>query len=158
MGAQAAGVARYIATDIEPLTVRGNRELAEALEYDGAEIHEARAEAFDPGPVDLVFTSPPYFNLETYGPSSEAAYSEYGDAEGWVDQFLVPVMTRAAGRLKPGGHLVLNLPLKPVKGLRLDLAALEVAQRLKLTPRVTVYLPIRSKNRSKREPLLVWER
>lgn len=160
MGAMAARVGKYIATDVEPQTVEGNRDLAEALEVQGkCEIHEARAETFDPEvPLDLVFTSPPYFNLEVYGDASQSAYHDYGDAMGWVRQFLTPIMKTALERLKPGGYLVLNLPTKPVEGVRLDAAAELVAETMGFQAQDSVYLPIRRmKTRTlKREPLLVW--
>lgn len=161
MGAQAAGVGRYIATDVEPLTAQGNKRLAEALGYgDRVEIHEARAESFDPGvPLDLVFTSPPYFDLEVYGSESKKAARDYGSASGWVRHFLTPVISTAFKRLKEGGHLALNLPFRPVGGLRLDLAAEKVAEEAGFEALPSVYLPLRSKTKSgKKEPVLIWHK
>jgi len=153
MGAVAAGVERYVATEVEPETIEGNRALAQALGVTMCELHQEGAEGFDPGPVDLVFTSPPYLDLEVYGSASQA------DCSTWVDEFLVPVVHRAAQRLWAGGHLILNLPFKPVRGLRLDLEAKALAEREGLVEEPTVWMPVRAfRGPFKAEPLLVWRR
>ncbi len=160
MGAMAAGVS-YIGCDIEPRTVDGNRELAEALGLaPRCQITRARAELFDPGEVDLVFTSPPYFNLEGYGPASIEASREYGTSEGWVGKFLMPVMKRAWDRLRPGGYLILNLPSKSVQACRLDRRADDVGRALGFLSENPVFLPLRRMKSAvvRREPILVWRR
>lgn len=106
LGAVAAGV-KYVATDVDATTVEGNRRLAELLEVE-AEIHCCPAETFVPGNVDLVFTSPPYFDRERYrgGDQSWCRYSSYGE---WVRGFLVPVISQAWEALPNHGCLVLNV-------------------------------------------------
>lgn len=154
MGALAAGVERYVATDVEPETVEGNQALAQALGLpDRCSIHLERAERFDPGPVDLVFTSPPYLDLEIYGSAPRPSPSR------WVSEFLAPVVRRAAQRLREGGHLVLNLPFKPVRGLRLDLEAKTLAAGEGLVEEPSLWMPVRTfRGPFKAEPLLVWRR
>ncbi len=161
LGALAAGVHTYIGTDIEPATVEGNLAIAKHLGVSGSykvELHAA--EDFDPGvPLDLVFTSPPYFDLETYGKASLRASVGYGSPQGWVESFLRPVMIKAMERLKPGGYLVLNLPYKPVLGTRLDVEASREAKGLGLRELPTLWMPIRTfKGTMKGEPLLVWQK
>lgn len=154
MGAMAADVAKYIGTDANQEIVAGNRSLAEHLSESGrCSIHHERAEEFDPGPgLNLVFTSPPYLDLEQYeGPV-------YVTPKAW-EGFMWPVIERAFERLVPGGHLVLNLPYKPIHGVRLDLMAKKKAHSLGFTEKPTMWLPIRSfKGPSKSEPLLVWQK
>lgn len=155
LGALAAGVSKYIGTDIEESIVQGNRQLADSLGVsDWCRVVQHRAETFDPGePLDLVFTSPPYFNLETYGDTPE-----YGTPQGWAQDFLRPVMRRAADRLKSGGYLVLNLPSKPQRGVRLDLEAVVVGRSLPLLERPMCWMPVRTfKGRVRGEPILVWQ-
>lgn len=152
-GAASVGV-HYIGSDIESSTVDGNRLLADTLGF-SCSIFLAQAEDFDPGvAVDLVFTSPPYFNLELYGPASEKAITRYKSPYGWVQEFLRPVMSTAAQRLKKGGRLVLNLPTRPVEGARLDLAALGLAHQMGLVEQPQVRMPIRGSDEG--EPLFVW--
>ena len=54
---------------------------------------------------DMVFTSPPYFTIEKY--EHMPLYEGY---DGWVNDFLQPVVERAYGGLKRGGVFVLNIP------------------------------------------------
>lgn len=160
LGAMAAGVSLYMGTDIERATVEGNQRLAETLGVAArCKLVRHQAEDFDPEVgLDLVFTSPPYFDLEAYGATSNEAEREYATPQGWVQKFLRPVMRRAAQRLKPGGHLVLNLPQKPVRGLRLDLEALHIARELGLIEEPQLWMPVRTfKGTLKGEPLLIWK-
>jgi tRNA G10 N-methylase Trm11 len=161
LGAMAAGVSTYIGTDIEPTTVAGNQAIIEHLGLqDRCYVVQQKAEEYDPGgDLDLVFTSPPYYDLETYGGASSEAGRGYGSPQGWVQAFLRPVMRRAVERLKPGGHLVLNLPQKPILGLRLDLEAVVQGRELGLSELPTLWMPVRTfKGTMKGEPLLVWKK
>lgn len=154
-GAASVGV-RYIGSDIESSTVDGNKLLADALGV-SCSISVAQAEDFDPGvAVDLVFTSPPYFNLELYGSASEKAVARYKSPYGWVQEFLRPVMSTATRRLKKGGKLVLNLPTRPIEGARLDLAALGLAHQMGLVEQPQIRMPVRGS--AEGEPLFVWSR
>lgn len=155
MGAVAAGVARYIGVDANQQVVAGNKLLAEHLSVtDRCSIRHGRAEEFDPGSgLTLVFTSPPYLDLEDYdGGPVYATPGEWGE-------FMGLVIKRAYECLVPGGHLVLNLPFRPIWGARLDLMAKNSAISLGFVEGRTMWLPIRSfKGRSKSEPLLVWQK
>lgn len=106
LGAHAAGV-HYIGTDVEIETISGNRRLAEAL---GAshDLFVTPAEDFSPPPVDLVFTSPPYFDCERYSQAEEQSWKKYRDLGSWIDGFMRPVMTRARAALR-SGYLILNV-------------------------------------------------
>jgi hypothetical protein len=110
LGAVAAGI-RYIGTDVDPETVEGNRRLASLLGVDGqVTLHQQAAEGFDPGPVDLVFTSPPYFDRERYSAAPEQSWKKHsGGIDAWVHGFLRPVIERAHQALPVGRHLVLNV-------------------------------------------------
>jgi len=162
LGALAAGVGKYIGTDVEPETVGGNRRLAALLGMeDRAEIHLNPAETFDPGPVDLVFTSPPYFNLELYGRSRDQSSVTNSGFEEWVSGFLVPVLVTAYRRLPDGGVLVLNVT--DVRQGRKTFPLVEAAIREAVTAGFkhedTLRMPLASLNRKNAsEPLLVFRR
>ena len=107
-GASAAGVS-YLGTDVDAATVDGNRRLAESVGSNGT-VHLAAAETFDPPMVDLVFTSPPYFDQERYSQEFAQSWRKHGKGfETWVSGFLRPVMERASSALAGGGFLVLNV-------------------------------------------------
>lgn len=104
LGAVAAGV-RYVGTDVDEETVQGNLELARFLDRQ-VDVQCCPAEQFDPPRVDLVFTSPPYFDQERYSGRAEQSWKQYGTFETWLEGFLRLVI-RKAFRVSP--KLVLNV-------------------------------------------------
>ena len=67
------------------------------------------------GTVDVVFTSPPYFNLELYSSKGEhmgeptQSHVRYQDPSAWAELFLSRLIGHAHVMLKPGGYLCLNV-------------------------------------------------
>lgn len=108
MGAAVANV-RYLGTDIEPETVAGNQQLAQDLGIDAEIRCESALDAELPN-VDLVFTSPPYFDLEQYSDRVGQPHVSYENQEDWVFRFLSPLVVKSLSILNPGGFLVLVLP------------------------------------------------
>jgi hypothetical protein len=53
---------------------------------------------------DLVLTSPPYYNIETYGNNKEKTKEE------WDNNFYIPIFKATFGSLKRGGYYCLNVP------------------------------------------------
>lgn len=53
---------------------------------------------------DLVLTSPPYYNIETYGDNVEKTKEE------WDNSFYMPIFEKTFQHLKPGGHYCINIP------------------------------------------------
>jgi hypothetical protein len=75
-------------------------------------VHQGAAEDVLPtleGPYDLVMTSPPYMSLEIYDDGPQQVSQRYGDAESYVEGFLVPCCLRALELLAPEGLLVVNV-------------------------------------------------
>ena len=60
-------------------------------------------------PVDMVFTSPPYFDKERYFDEPGQCWRDYPTEDKWVARYLAPTIQRGAEALKTGGHLVLNV-------------------------------------------------
>lgn len=96
-------------------TYRGNAVFSERNTY---ELHMLGSEEVgkDPdfqkhkGKVDLVFTSPPYFNREVYSEDENQSCHKYGDSyDSWKNGFLLPTLETARDWLKPGGHLLWNI-------------------------------------------------
>jgi 16S rRNA G966 N2-methylase RsmD len=56
---------------------------------------------------DLVFTSPPYFDLEIY-----PGMKDYESKENFIKEFFEPVIRKSFKYLKKGGHMILNIPLE----------------------------------------------
>ena len=56
---------------------------------------------------DLVFSSPPFYNLETYSQSKGDSLVKFTTEQKWIDGFLLPSLIKAYNKLEKGGHLVL---------------------------------------------------
>lgn len=70
---------------------------------------------FDPdfqdfkGRIDLVFTSPPYFQKEAYSEDETQSYKKFSTYETWKNGFLFETLKTAYEWLRPEGHLVWNI-------------------------------------------------
>jgi DNA modification methylase len=163
LGAVAAGI-RYIGTDVEAETVEGNQRLASLLGAGGqVTLHQQAAEGFDPGPVDLVFTSPPYFDRERYSTASEQSWRKHsGGIDAWVQGFLRPVIEHAHQFLPAGRHLVLNVAdlRQGRKVLPLVDLTVTTAVGAGFTLETTLEMPLAVVNRKAGafEPVLVFRR
>jgi len=159
VGAASAGI-RYIGTDVAPETVGGNRKLAHWLgAAEQVEMRQADATTFKSPPVDLVFTSPPYFRQEQYvGGEQSWQYATYAD---WLAYFLRPLVKRGVEALRAGGYWVMNIadvkdgktvyPLVEAAKGAFALCGLEEVETLRM--------PLSNLNRrTEGEPILVWRK
>jgi hypothetical protein len=59
---------------------------------------------------DVIFTSPPYFNLEVYAPNQKGqSIVDYPNFDDWMVQFMFASLFKAWNHLKIGGFLILHL-------------------------------------------------
>ena len=58
---------------------------------------------------DLVFSSPPFFNLEVYSQASTDSLTQYTNVNAWFSGFLMPSIRKSLEYLAPGGYLVLYI-------------------------------------------------
>lgn len=75
-------------------------------------VHNQTVETFDissVGPVDVVLTSPPYFNLEVYNHTPEQSYNTHNTYDAWRDNWLVPLIGRCLANLKTDGISAWNV-------------------------------------------------
>ena len=56
---------------------------------------------------DLVFTSPPFFDLEVYEKSRNQSIDKFNTLEKWKQNFLFPAMEKSVSALEMNGHLVI---------------------------------------------------
>ena len=61
------------------------------------------------GKMDLSFTSPPYFNHETYASDSGTSTANYNNYDGWLYEFVVPTLLNTYKYLKIGGLAMINI-------------------------------------------------
>jgi len=106
----------YIGIDASYLQVDGSKNMLETLRnlsVGSADLYHASAEDFLPtvhaSSVDLVFSSPPFFNAELYGEEPTQSTQRYRTYQDWVDFFLRVIIAEAHRILRPGGFLVINV-------------------------------------------------
>ena len=58
---------------------------------------------------DLVFTSPPYFDLERYTTESNQSWIRYKKLDAWLEGFLFKSIEKAWNHLEKDGHLIINI-------------------------------------------------
>ena len=77
------------------------------------EFHCSPAEEFDfdryKDTFDIIFTSPPYFNVERYSHDDNQSWVRYKDIDGWNTQFLQKSLGNMIPTLRSGGKLCINI-------------------------------------------------
>jgi 16S rRNA G966 N2-methylase RsmD len=109
---------------------------------------------------DLVFTSPPYFNIEKYSEDNNQSYIRYPKYNLWLNGFLKPLIEKSYSYLRKGGYLVLNV------GKPIDTDTFEIGQKIfKQKPetyymRLSKFLGQNNKNEisHKTEPIFIWKK
>jgi len=61
------------------------------------------------GKLDIVFTSPPYFNREQYSQDENQSFKAYAEYDDWRDNFLKPTLTTAYEYLKNDRYILWNI-------------------------------------------------
>jgi len=117
VGAIAAGIS-YVGIDPSAGTIAGNEgflvELSRSItpEQPVALLNECAEDVLgsnrDIGKFDLVFTSPPYFDLEHYSTDPRQSYLRYPNLELWSREFLQVMLEGSASRLNSGGRVGIN--------------------------------------------------
>ncbi len=64
---------------------------------------------FDPEQFDLVFTSPPYFDVERYTQEANQSWKKYKKLDSWLDSFLFNVLEKSFDSLKKNGKMLINI-------------------------------------------------
>jgi DNA modification methylase len=58
---------------------------------------------------DIIFTSPPYFDLEKYDTDISQSYLKYPEYEMWLNEFLFAIINESYRLLKKDGVFILNV-------------------------------------------------
>jgi len=106
----------YLGNEPATKTHRDVAALAEELclvgELAGASILRAGSEVettFEAETLDLVFTSPPYFDLERYYDEPGQCWRDYPAEPAWYEHYLLPTVAAGFIGLKAGRRMVLNV-------------------------------------------------
>lgn len=103
----------YTGCDPNPATFANLSTMTQFLGVtDQVSMHNTGAEKFDYAsmdPVDVVITSPPYFNLEIYTDEPEQSYNQHKTYADWRDGWYVPTIESCLGLLQPNGISAWNV-------------------------------------------------
>jgi len=58
---------------------------------------------------DMVFSSPPFFDLEKYSNYEADSLTKYKEEREWCDKFLMASLYKAYERIETGGHMILYI-------------------------------------------------
>jgi len=112
LGAIAVGGVRYVGVDPNINLVQSYQVMIDTFAEDSS-LYTMIAEPFQTcilpeGEVyDMVFTSPPYFNLEIYSRDDTQSYSKGDSLNMWLTTFLFPSLDKAWSVLAIGGVMII---------------------------------------------------
>lgn len=116
MGAMTSNM-RYHYTGIDPNTKTYNGLVAmgellnECNQGNGYEMHHLPSEEFDPeaGSYDCAFSSPPYFNLETYSDEPTQCMNRCSNLDAWFQLYVEPTLNMLHKALDNGAIYAVNI-------------------------------------------------
>ncbi len=155
-------VKKYIGCEPSTKTFKGlqkiEKNLAEDLEV---ELHNIGSEDFVLNEnVDLVFTSPPYFNTEIYSKEETQSCIKFTEYRDWLDGYLYTTLKYIPEHIKRNGYLVINIAntrnapklVADFKQIMQNKKDMELIETLKLS------LSMINKNGFKYEPVFVYKK
>lgn len=108
--------------------------------------------------LDLVFTSPPYFDRERYFNEPSQCWVKYPAFDAWRDSYLGPTLQAAREAIRPTGHVVFNVH-EPLRKTVIEKAAqvgLRLDHTLTMPIKVDHYLRSVGRTAPRSEPVLAF--
>jgi hypothetical protein len=105
----------YTGLDPNTKTFQGLEALGELIQserpWSGFSINCVPSEEFEPIPrfYDAAFSSPPYFNLETYTDEPTQCMNRYRELSAWFDGYVVPTLEMVHRSLADDGIYAVNI-------------------------------------------------
>ncbi len=117
LGAYVSKISKYIGTDPCEQTFFGLRKLNRRLQkyIPNKEVQIFNNCSEDPTwfgqiePVDLCFSSPPYFDAEKYSDEETQSYKRFPNFDSWINGFLSPMISNCNSILKEDGYFIINI-------------------------------------------------
>jgi len=156
-------IKRYIGCEPSEKTFEGLHKMVVSLAHSdpnyvllkrGSEIRSIGEE------VDLIFTSPPYFNTEIYSDEETQSCNKFPEYRDWLDGYLYQTLKYVPETLKRGGYLVINIAntknapklVADFKQIMNNKKDMELVETLKLS------LSLINKQGFKYEPVFVYKK
>jgi len=109
----------YIGFDTNPETFQNTQRLVEFLGIQSKVKlfldDSMNMDKYDFGKVDIVLTSPPYYDVEIYSDFDNGQYTTFPTYQSWVDGWLSPLIGKGLERLNDGGMSCWNTQNMPSK-------------------------------------------
>lgn len=151
LGAVAAG-ARYIAFEPNTTTYANLQNLANYLGIQNQVTlicDDARnMGSYNLPTVDMVLTSPPYFDLEVYTHEDTQSLNNTDSYQDWVTKFLEPVIELGLRQLKPGGVSCWNVGKVRNQDMNDDVKKIHVQNSFKVVNTLSVNSSKRQSNQN----------
>ena len=113
MGAMSSHLKSYTGVDPNTVTQSNNKRMVSDFYTSTVKVELVSIpfEEYDvtSGYYDLVFTSPPYFNIEKYSEDENQSWVRYKTMPVWIDSFLRPLIRNSMNGLKHGGYFAINV-------------------------------------------------
>lgn len=110
--------------------------------------------------LDLVFTSPPYFDREKYYDEPGQCWRDYPTQRAWIARYVKPTLATALHALKPGAYAVFNVDAERSSVLR-DAAkdvGFHFAAEHRLMLRADHFSRKKGSDNDRSEPILVFQK
>ncbi len=98
---------------------------------------------------DLIFTSPPYFDVEKYSSSPDQSYKKFDTYNTWCQGFLKQIIKNSARICKADGHVILNV--KNYKDMKIADDAIMFASHVGLKLKETYHMRLANLEYNRRE-------
>jgi hypothetical protein len=114
LGAIAQGVARYVGFDPNEALKESHQAIISRFGNGQHDRFSVRYQPFQSAEIgdekfDLVFTTPPFFNLERYTHLPNQSIDDFPQFEDWVVNFLFTSIDKCWANLEVGGHLAIHV-------------------------------------------------
>lgn len=138
IGALAAGVDRYVAYDPNIKLKHGHCQIQSM--FDTRNVSRIYYEPFQSATIpsesfDLVLSSPPFFDFETYSSSASQSDQTFRSLDTWMNGFLLVSISKSWNALKPGGNMIIHID--NVKGYNITSPMIDYMSRLKGASKVS---------------------
>jgi len=102
-------VTEYTGVEPSTKTYEGLLDMRERVSNKTINILNVGSEDYVPPDVDMIFTSPPYFNTEVYSDEPTQSCNKYPDREKWLNNYLRKTIDNCYEGLKKGGVMAINI-------------------------------------------------
>tara|TARA_B100000085_G_C18555219_1_gene517462 strand:+ start:257 stop:1729 length:1473 start_codon:yes stop_codon:yes gene_type:complete len=119
IAAASCGLEHYFACDPNDCLKEGHEKIKDYfIPTEKKHLYEIKYEPFESATLpdkkyDLVFSSPPFFDLEEYSNESNQSLVNYKDGNNWLVNFLFVSLEKAWSKLEVGGHMAIHITDTP---------------------------------------------